>query len=669
MNFKLHNKIEITTKDKTIVSFNTLLKGVFTKISRLEEYTSRIAIGNGTGNVTFNDSKMSNFVSSFKATTEDICSDVSKENLFIKKLVSFDESDQTTFSFCEIGLCSSSGDNPDIYNHVLLKNEDDEIVTVTKNPGDFLQIRVTVFLELENQSTTKFYKGENMLVKQILGEDLQLSDKNIYAIKGEYLAENEHENFRPVPEISEDARTCSLILSEETNGCQKLQISAKLGAGEVDEIVLVFGSQVCLRENIQNVLTETTHTQTISKESDNVVEIGKNIKSISEVKNSNSEILENLKITKYGTKITDKTTNIFDTSFSSTDKRFVSKDGNKILFIKSNQTYLYEYKNCYFKRIFCSLPTNVLNVCMDKNLIVCILTQSPYIKIYEIVDGEVTEKSLSLGNFNTTSLTYDWKCAECVFSSSGDILIGIITNDTTNTSFALKLTKNQSGTFIDTVIRTTYNCADFIIPISYSNYTEDSILFVTTKYEGDEFYGMERVTQNGSVNLVGTSEHAFMLSNNKKKISANGRLIVQTKQDNSSKFFYLPSFSISNFNVPNNTTHILSFDGNYLILKNNNSFTLYNCHRKDALTEFETGYKTKIQESTAIDFEFVADKILIFSSNTNEPLYSVTIKKNMTRIDNFEEENATISYSKFNIIGSRKDEGLKIDLTLTFTLT
>lgn len=669
MNFKLHNKIEITTKNKNLVAFNTLLKGVFTKISHLEEYTSRIAIGNGTENVSFNNSKMSNFVSSFEATTEEICSDVSKEKLFIKKLVSFDESDQSTFSFCEIGLCSSEGDNPDIYNHVLLKNEDDEIVTVTKNPGDFLQIRVTIFLELESESTVKFYKGENMLIKQILGENLQLSDKNIYAVKGEYLADNNPENFRPVPEILDDTKTCSLSLTETEDGNLTLQISAKLGAGETDEIVLVFANQVCLRENIQEILQPTTHNETISKDSDNVVEIGKNIKEISEVKNSESEILEDIKIVKYGTKITDKTTDVFDTTFSSNDKRFVSKDGNKILFFKDNQSYLYEYENCEFRRIFCTLPTNVLNVCIDQNLIVCVLTQSPYVRIFEISNNQVFEKNVSLGNFNTTSLTYEWKSAECVLTKNCDILIGIIANDSTSTAFALKLTKNSSGTFIDTVIRTNYNRADTIITISNSNYTENAIVFITTEYDDDEFFGMEKVTQNGTAEFVATSEQAFMLSNNKKKISANGRLIVLTRQDNSSKFFYLPTYSISNFNVPSNVTHILSFDGDYLILKNDNSFTLYNSHRKDNLSEFEAGYKSIIQETTATDFEFVADKILVFSSNTSEPLYAVTIKKNMTRFDNFDEENANISYSKFNIIGIRKDEGVKIDLTLSFDVT
>lgn len=666
MKFKLHNKYEITTKDKTIIAFNTLTKNVFKKISNLEEYTSRIAIGNGTNSVSFEDTKLSNFVASFETITEDICSDISKEQLFIKKLVTFDENDQSTLTFCELGLCSSSDENPDIYNHVLLKNSDNEIVSITKNPGDILQIRVTIYLELENLSDIQFYKGENLFIQQLLGENLQISDRNIYAIRGEYLAENSTEIFRPVPEINSSTRKCSIAMLENEDGSFTMKISSKLGAGETEEVVLVFANQVCLRKNILETLSPTNETITLSAEDDSVLEIGENIKTIDAVKNSNSEIISEFKAIKYGTKITDKSTVVFDTTFSKTDKRFVSKDGNKILFIKDNQPFLYSYENCEFKRIFCSLPTNVINVCMNQNFIVCILNQSPYIKIFEFENGIFVEKSVSLANFNITSLSYEWKSADCIFSQNEDILVGIVSSNQSNTSFVLKLSKNSNGIFTDTLIRTGYNQADAVFSISNSNFTNDMLLFVTSKYEDDELFGLEKVSSTGAVEFVGSSNPAFMILNNKIKNSFGGRIIATTRNDNTSKLVYLPDFSISNFNITDSTSHTLSFNGNYIILKTTSGFNLYNCHRKNSFTEFEEGYKDLIDESTAIDFEFVGDKILVFTSNENCPIYSVTIKENKTRLDSFNEQNASIEYTKYNVIGSRKDEGVQVELSLMF---
>ncbi len=666
MKFKLHNKYEIKTKDKTIIAFNTLTKNVFKRISTLEEYTSRIAVGNGTDTVSFENSKLSNFVASFETTTEDICSDVSKEQLFIKKLVTFDENDQSTFSFCELGLCSSADENPDIYNHVLLKNSENEVVSVTKNPGDILQIRITIYLELENLNNIQFYKGENLFIQQLLGENLQISDRNVYAIKGEYLAENNTEIFRPVPVIDSSAKKCSINMVENDDGSFTMKISSKLGAGEAEEVVLVFANQVCLRKNILETLSPTSETNTFSSDDDNVIELGKNIRSIDMVKNSNFETISDFKSAKYGTKITDKSTIVFDTTFSKNDRRFVSKDGNKILFIKENQTFLYRLENCEFKRIFCSLPTNIVNVCMNQNFIVCILSQSPYIRIFEFENQNYVERNVSLANFNITSLSYDWKSADCIFSPSGDIFVGIVSNNESNTSFVLKLSKNSNGIFVDTLIRTGYNQADEVFAITNSNFANDMLLFVTSKFEDDELFGMESVSLTGAVNFVGSSNPAFMILNNRTKNSFGGRILMTTRSNNTSKLIYLPDFSISDFDIPNNNSHILSFDGNYVILKTETGFNLYNSHRKNSLTEFETGYKDIIDESTATDFEFVGDKILVFTSNESCPLYSVTIKENMTRLDSINEQNLAIECTKFNLIGSRKDEGVQVELSLVF---
>ena len=119
MNLKLHNKYEITLRNKTYVAYNTLLNTVYDKISNLEQYTSHIAIGTGTIQKNIDDTKLESYLMTFNASTEEIQSDVSKDTLYIKKVVTIDESNTDTFSFSELGLTCSNEFDPIIYNHVV----------------------------------------------------------------------------------------------------------------------------------------------------------------------------------------------------------------------------------------------------------------------------------------------------------------------------------------------------------------------------------------------------------------------------------------------------------------------------------------------------------------------------------------------------------------------
>lgn len=665
MKLKLHNTIEILTPDKTIVAHNTLLRGVYDKIKNLEEYTSRIAVGNGTEEIDFSGKKLSSYVSSFETITEDICADPSKETLFIKKLVSFDENDQTSFSFCELGLCSSSESNPDIYNHVLLKDDNGNVVTINKNAGDNLQIRITIYLELENLSEIGFYKGENALIKQFLGEDLGNIDHKIYVVRGEILAENNDNLFRPVPVVDEQTKTCSLVLSESSDGEISMEISAKLGAGEAEEIVFVYASEVVLRASLLSFAQPILQTETLSSSTDKVVEVGKNIKEIQALTLDGNSILENAKIQKYGTKITDKCEEVFDETFSSTDKRFVSPQGDYIVFIKNGTTFLYHFENNEFKRVNVSLPSNIMDIFVSNDKIVCVLNEQPYVQIYDKINNSFSLAQTSLGNFNLSSFSYSWKSAKIIMSNN-KIIIGIIENNTNQTPFALTFSKNSNGIYVDEIIRLSFDHADFMLSIESSNYSENMILFFTSIYYGDDIYGIEKIDQNEH-GFVASSEQAFAIMDENIKAISRGRIIISQKENsNPIKFLYSDNYDTWQTSIVANGNIWLSERGEYLIVKNDNKIKIYNCHKRKTLTEFEEGYLDLIDQDTAVDFEFAGDKIIVFTNNQTKPIYSVTIKKNMTRIDNISGQNISATLQKYNILGSGKDDGVKTSIILYF---
>ena len=153
MNIKLHNKFEIILPNKTYTAYNTLLSSVYEKIANLSQYTSNIAIGTGLNKINYTENKLGNYLRTFTANTEEIQSDVTKGTLYIVKTATIDEDFDGTFSFSELGLTDTNEFNPTIYNHVLLTDSDGTPVSITRNQGDTMQIRVTIYLELSQNST------------------------------------------------------------------------------------------------------------------------------------------------------------------------------------------------------------------------------------------------------------------------------------------------------------------------------------------------------------------------------------------------------------------------------------------------------------------------------------------------------------------------------------
>lgn len=667
MKFKLHNKFEITLNNKTITAYNTLLHKVYEKIANLESYNTRIAIGNGSDEIEYSASKLSNYINSFPASTEDICSDPTKETLYVKKLVTFDENDTSSFSFCELGLCTSDAQNPDIYNHVLLKDNEGNVVTVTKNPGDVLQIRVTIYLELTTQSTVGFYAGDNTFIKQILGEDLGITDKNIYAVRGEFLAENSNLIYRPTPEITDSATKCTTSFSEDESGTVTIRIIGKLNHKATEELILIYANQIIFRLNTTGILEPSNIEKIIPINDDHVSEIDTNIKSITTILRGFSNYTNNVNIRKYGTKITDKDTNLFNQTFTSENTRILSLDGQKIAFVKDSQTFLYEIKNNRFIQIYGTLPSSFINMTIANDKIICVLSENPYIKIYEITNGELQEKQVSLGNFSLTSFSYSWKAAQSVISDNGTIMVGIIENNAASTPFVLKFTKNTSGVYVDELVRIGTDKADKVFAIYNSCFATNKLVFLSSNYNNMSIYSMEAVDDSGN-NFVSTSAQAYTLLNNSEKIVTGGRIILSCKaQENESKILYNDSYNSITSDIDLYGKYYLSYDGDYLIQIKDGNNKIFNVHRKDVLTEFESGYENLIDFNSAVDFEFIGDKILVFTNNQTCPIYSVEIKKNKTRLDNLNNDlTITAKYLKYNIIGEAEDQGVKIEISLTF---
>lgn len=667
MKIKLHNKFEITKNGESIVAYNTLLKGVFTKISNLEEYTSRIAIGTGTTEVGFTDSKMSNFTNSFSTETEDICADISKPQLYIKKLVSFDESDETSFSFCELGLCCSSETNPDIYNHVLLKNQSGEIVTITKNAGDVLQIRITVYLELESATEMYFYKGENPLIKQILGENLNVSDRHLYVVRGEDLSDNNPNNTHAPVTLDTSATQCRMNVSEQDQTIT-ITFTAKLGEGITEEILVVYDDQICLRQNILDLLPATTITQTLQNSTDGVITLGKYIKSVDSVKHNGEELINQVYIRKYGDKIIYKNKNPLDTNFSASAKVFVSEDQKYIAFIENNTAYMYGYKHNEFYRLNIMLPQNMLHMSIFSNKIICVLKESPFIRIYDFANDKITERTVSLSNFNVTSLPTNWVKSAIIRISEDQFIVGLISDQASNSiSFAIKLSKNSNNIYTDEVIRTVLGQADTLLAIPKTAFIENSMLmFITSTYEGSLLYGAEVIDHTGVANIVSSGEIAYAMLENHQTLQNAGRMVVKAGTDNKTSIIYLPEYEEASIKLPTANYAYSSSDGTYTIFLSTDGTKIYHSFNKNQLTELPTSYQTILEQTGYNNYIFM-DNIL-FARNSNDPLKTICyiIKNEYTRIDDVKYDSVDVTYTKYNVLGADPDQGVQVELIFAF---
>lgn len=675
MNINLHNKYEITIKNKTYVAYNTLLDTVYEKIYNLEQYTSHIAIGTGLENKTPSETKLGNYLKTFETQTSEIQSDVTNGTVYIKKVVTIDEDDLDTFTFSELGLTDNNGFDPVIFNHVLLKDQDGDVVSITRNVGDAMEIRVTIYLELNNESEGLFVKGENFLIQQILGENLNITDNNLYVIRGENLTPNKYLK-RTTPDIT-NAIICEKKFSKNNDGTFDITFIAELGEGETEEILIVYNNQVCLRMNTLEIKPTTNITSVLSCVNDKIIEVDKNVKSISSVTyETNEGTIEHSShvVTKYGRKLTDKITNLFDHSFDDSTLRFVSKDGKLIAFINNSYTHIYRYEDFGFVKLNSTqVPsTNIMKMIMFDNVILMVMTTDPYIRIFNIEGDNVIEKTVNLTMYESSIYPFNWIDVDATLTLSNKIKIGFIINDENYTPVVLTLTQNSNGIYNDSITRPEITTAKKVFSIYKNSFCEPLIGFITDSYEGETFYLIEEFYDE--TNKFGiSSDSAFALLNNTQGIQTSGRAVISQKDTYPYLIvYYYPNFSAVDYDFSNGIKHYVSKDGNYIIAKfEDGSYKIFNFHVLNNLSEFENGFPEFVDLTEVESFEFVGDLLLVFTSNKDESVYGVAIKNSYLRLDNMVDANKEyrVNYDKYDLLGSRKLEGVKTTLNFKFGVT
>ena len=120
MQVKLHNKVEIISKEKTYVFYNNLYESVLNQLKFLKPYNKFIAVGNGLyNNNNEKTQKLTNFIKKYELNDEFISNNIKNNELYIKKSLVIRDDDLDDEYICELGLCADENDNPIIYDQTL----------------------------------------------------------------------------------------------------------------------------------------------------------------------------------------------------------------------------------------------------------------------------------------------------------------------------------------------------------------------------------------------------------------------------------------------------------------------------------------------------------------------------------------------------------------------
>lgn len=241
---RIHNKLEIKTKDKVYVSYNNLLLPFAEALSLGEGYSKYLAIGTG---VTQEDvSYLAKFESVVELVSEAHNFNPLNGQLFSRKKWVLEESDETPYEIVEVGLTANiEKDNPRIANRFLVNGGD----PIYRDAGEEMTFEITIYLDFEDSSNLKLTAGENGLVKFILGEG---KNGEFYVARGYDDTDNEiiiERNGVGVQKVA----VVPIALVEDNPPRVSFYFTGELEAGAINEFLLFIGDEVVARQNVQNV--------------------------------------------------------------------------------------------------------------------------------------------------------------------------------------------------------------------------------------------------------------------------------------------------------------------------------------------------------------------------------------------------------------------------------
>lgn len=172
MNFKLKNKVEITTGKRIYTFYNTVSPTINQLFLRRKKFTDYICFGSGTHTAS-NFDFLKSQIAGKKAILLAENYDIKKGDLFVSKYIELSEDEFNDIEICEIAFASNQY-GFEIANYINTKNDG---VGIYKTQNQTMVITMTIYLYPNLPLFARICDGENNLFKWMLGQEYPLAEK------------------------------------------------------------------------------------------------------------------------------------------------------------------------------------------------------------------------------------------------------------------------------------------------------------------------------------------------------------------------------------------------------------------------------------------------------------------------------------------------------------
>lgn len=660
MKVKLHNKYEIMLGDKTYLAYNTITKGIFDAIYNFQNYGKGIAVGDGITELGYESSKLSNFVQTLPAQIEEMQCDPSKGTLYIKRTASSVEIGEE-FDITELGITDSNQTQLEgnIYSHAYIKDESGKRLTIHKDADVDLFIRYTMYLELDDTKTF-LTAGNNLLVKAIFGA-LQ-STPTISVVRGQNSTPNGEFVHRNAPNTTKKYSVKTSRISQEDN-TETIRYAFDAKSGEICELVLLFDSTPVARYCMVGQGTQVpTELENLVTQKNYTLDLGQNVAQVVSVADQSGEIVSGYKTRQYARDFSDWIDNPFEANFTSECARWVSNDGNKLAFVADGTLYIYLNKNYAIYKISHNISSvNLKKIIMFENCIFAIYDNQTPLKMYKIGSSLVaTQVNVDLSAYNQFSSSYDWQEIQIIGDGNQHFAIGIVLGVINRKAVLLKATLSSDTLTIDSA---EYCKADYVVhsfSLYKNNFCDSLICFVTNNYkEIEENYRIEQISPDYTSKITNEIP-AYYLST---AVSVEGKsraVVAKMAEKPFIWLYYYPQAYRYSISLTEGVQNWISTNLMYIIQKYDDSQTpykIYSLNDYNNPQEFAKGFPEQLDLSTVVDFEFLDDTLIIF---TTTKTYALNLKINQTILENMPatESSYNVNIIKEQLAGTNPTEGV-----------
>lgn len=662
MKFSFHNRLKTTLKNKTFIFYNKILNSLYEKLAEFGKYNSYITIASGAST----DEDIANFhltnpIATIPLESISMQNDITKGELFAIYQFKFTTKNSHNF-ITEIGL-SNNDKNPTIYNYFSLISDDLPNGLNISNESE-ISFEITINLTLTETNNYLLTAGNNPFISFLLGNGID----EVYLCSGSNFAENKRIE-RQLP-INKKLLLCNKKASINNN-ILEINFSGNINTGEVDEVLFITNNQVFARMNTKEVRGTTQKQTTISPSANYVIKFIEDTKQINSITKTSDNIAEtNYFVEKYANSFGDKVSLPFNNMFDNLTSRFISKDGKLIFFVNNNLVYAYKNNDFSIEKIDTREINDeyITNIIAFDEFIFVISQIEPYISTYIIENKKVLRIKNNFNEFTLKSNYENITQSDAVMCKNGNIILGLILDDKSALSIYLNY-NSESGLTINNYL-TNSREFNYILAMNKNNFCDGRMIYL----KSDEVAQLCRIVTH-SAEQTETDVYnslAYALSNNSTKVYSKGRAVISEKK--SSPYlviYYYPQ--IYEYNLPlltNELKNYLSNDLYYLIQKDETgTYKIYNLVGYDNPEEFIDGFDGLVEQLTILDFEFMKDTLLIFTSNTSEPIVAFNLKLNKTQIENVSSKNDSylVDALVYNKLGTN-DENINFNFITRINL-